>query len=134
MHRSSLEAKAHDHLFTYNHILLFLHSQQQCNTQALSVLYLPFCSCTAEVALSTSHSLGTGMVAVCTSPCQPLPVRLDLHCAQTEAIGVKQQMASLRLDVLPFVTTRGPCEHKNRHHLQNVPLDLYAHSIYLYLY
>lgn len=105
-----------------------------CDIQALCVLYLPSGSmkCTMGVNVSTSLSLGTGLTAVCTTAYQPLPVRLDLHCAPGEAVGVKQQVASLRLDVLPVATTRGCCEHKhtyihkdiNIHNLQNIPIDL----------
>lgn len=63
--------------------------------------------------MSVSLSLGVGLLAVYATAYRPLTVRLDLHCAPGETVGVKQQVARPRLDVLPVVGTRGRCEHKN---------------------
>lgn len=59
------------------------------------------------------ESLSAGLLAVCAAAYRPQPVCLDLHCAPGETVGVKQQVACLRLDVLPVVGTRGRCEHRN---------------------
>lgn len=76
---------------------------------------LPYGSmkCTVEVNVRVSLCLGAGLLAVCTTSYRPLTVCLDLHCAPGEAVGVKQQVAGLCLDILPVVGTRGRCEHKN---------------------
>ena len=60
-----------------------------------------------------SLSLGGGLLAVCAAVYQPQPVSLHLHRAPAEAVGVTQQVAGLRLDVLPVAGTRGCCEYKN---------------------
>lgn len=44
----------------------------------------------------------------------PLSVGLDLHCALCDSVGVEKQVASLRLDVLPILSTRGRCKDRNR--------------------
>lgn len=57
-------------------------------------------------------SLGASLLAVCATACHPLPVCLDLHCAPGEAVGVKQHVTRLCLDLLPVVSTGGRCAHK----------------------
>ena len=84
-------------------------------TPRLSVYSLPRGSmkCTVKVNVSVSLSLGAGLLAVCTTAYWPLPVCLDLYRAPCETVGVKQQVAGLCLDVLPVVSTRGRCKHRD---------------------
>ena len=54
---------------------------------------------------------GTGRVAVCAGVGHPLSVRLHLHCAPGDAVGVEHQVARLGLHVLPLTATRGHWKH-----------------------
>lgn len=78
-----------------------------------SAVWLYEMHCGSQCRCEESLSSGTGLLAVSTTAYQPLSVCLDLHCAPAETVGVEQQVAGLRLDVLPVVSTRGRCENKH---------------------
>lgn len=54
--------------------------------------------------------LGARLVTVRAAAHGPQSVGLDLHCALSDGVGVEKQVASLGLDLLPIVSTRGRCK------------------------
>lgn len=84
--------------------------QQHCYIQGS--LYIAFSAIRHCVMNCWPPSLGASLLAVCATACHPLPVCLDLHCAPGEAVGVKQHVTRLCLDLLPVVSTGGRCAHK----------------------
>lgn len=84
--------------------------QQRCYIQGS--LYIAFSAIRHCVMNCWPPSLGASLLAVCATACHPLPVCLDLHCAPGEAVGVKQHVTRLCLDLLPVVSTGGRCAHK----------------------
>lgn len=50
-------------------------------------------------------------LAVCAAARHPLPVGLHLHRAPAQPVRVQQQVARLRLDVLPAVASGGHWKH-----------------------